>query len=159
MLFNLKTHKKLCKRLIRHYGFDLVFHCKDGTARWRDGLEHDTCRQGEWTYTITCFSPSPLPFHFMSALPSPDFHKLFTLHVCIFITCFSASPLPLHVCIFITCFSARPLQFDICFAIMFSIKSFTVCHYLFFSRSFAVSCFVFAIASFHQGLFCFSSNP
>lgn len=101
---------------------------------------------------------SSLPF--MSAFASWVFPASpLPLHVCIFIPCFSASPLPFHVCIVITCFPSRPLQFDICFAIMFSIKSFTVCHYLFFSRSFAVSCFVFAIASFHQGLFCFSSNP
>ena len=113
MLFSLKTYKKLCKHLIRHYGFDLVFRCKDRTARWRDGLEHDTCRQGEWTYTITCFSPSPLPFHFMSALPSPDFHKLFTLHVCICIMSFSSKS-----------FTASCLHF----------------HPVFFSKSFAVSC-------------------
>ena len=36
---------------------------------------NDTCRQGEWTYHHVCFSPSPLPFHFMSALPSPDFQQ------------------------------------------------------------------------------------
>lgn len=93
---------------------------KTGQRGGGDGLEHDTCRQGEWTYTITCFSPSPLPFHFMSALPSSDFHKLFTLHVCIIITSFSSKS-----------FTASCLHFHH----VFSTKTTTVwhllCHYVF----------------------------